>query len=199
MKDSKTVKEIFERYGGIMKTKELSAERIYYADIKELENRGLIEKIKAGYYRWAQDTPINEVATVTRLFPDGILCLYTALSFYGYIEDLPRPWDIAVSKDSGKSRFKIDYPFVKPYYIEPEYLKLGVCEADYNGVKVRIYDRERVICDCLRYRNRMDKDIFNKAIKGYINDAAHNVSHLNEYAEILRISDKARDLLGIWL
>ncbi len=199
MKENGAVKGIFERYGGIMQTKELLAEHIYYADIKELEKNGDIEKIKSGYYRWAKDTPLNEVQVITRLFPDGVLCLYSALAFYGYIDDIPRAWDIAVSKDSGKSRFNIDYPFVKPYYIEPDLLEIGVTTEEYNGVSVKIYDRERLICDCLRYRNRMDKDIFNKAIKGYINDSNRNISHLNEYSSLLRISDKARELLGIWL
>ena len=71
--------------------------------------------------------------------------------------------------------------------------------GEIDGIKVKVYDRERVICDCLRYRNRMDKEIFNNAIKSYINDSMRNIAHLNKYADELRVSQKARDLLAIWL
>lgn len=37
-----------------------------------------------------------------------------------------------------------------------------------DGHEVRIYDKDRLICDCLRYRSKMDKEIFNKAIQRYV-------------------------------
>lgn len=77
----------------------------------------------------------------------------------------PGDWHLAASKDSGKSRFKIDYPFVKPYYVEPAVLEIGLTTGEIDGHCVRIYDKDRVICDCLRYRNKMDKEISNKRFR----------------------------------
>lgn len=198
MRTIEQIREIFKSYGGMMRTKDLSKERFYYANIKALENEGYIEKLRYGYYRWIENETIGETDIIVKLFPDAIICMNSALSFYGYC-DAPSEWHLAVSKDSGKSRFNIDYPFVKPYYIEQSFLEIGLTEGEIDGVSVKIYDRERVICDCLRYRNRMDKEVFNSAIKGYINDENRNVSHLNAYADALRLSKKARDLLAIWL
>jgi len=62
-----------------------------------------------------------------------------------------------------------------------------------------MYDKERVICDCLRYRNKMDKELFNKAIQGYINDTSKNIPRLMEYAAPLRCTTLAKDLIGVWL
>lgn len=193
------IHEIFQRYGGMMKTHELSNERLYYQNIQNLLDKGIIEKLRYGYYRWVEDTNPSEVDVVVKLFPDGILCMESALRYYGYIEEASAEWHIAVSKDSGKSRFNIDYPYVKPYYIEPSLLEVGMTVGEIDGIKVKVYDRERVICDCLRYRNRMDKEIFNNAIKSYINDSMRNIAHLNKYADELMVSQKARDLLAIWL
>jgi predicted transcriptional regulator of viral defense system len=141
----------------------------------------------------------SEAGTVIRLFPDAIFCMDTALRYYEYSNRTPREWHLAVSKDSGKSRFHIDYPFVKPYYVEPSVLELGLTEGLIDGHKVRIYNKNRVICDCLRYRNKMDKEIFNKAIQNYIQDPAKNISQLLEYAEALRVKKIAKDLIGVWL
>ena len=141
----------------------------------------------------------SEVSTVCRLFPDGIFCMYTALRYYQYSDRTPLEWHISVSKDSNKSRFKIDYPFVKPYYVEDSLLELGMSEGVMDGHVVRIYDKERIICDCLRYRNKMDKEIFNKAIQNYVQDAGKNIPKLMEYADLLRVTKIAKDLIGVWL
>ena len=149
----------------------------------------------------AYDVKVQEFLKegLTRLFPDAIFCMDTALRYYGYSDRTPGDWHLAVSKDSGKSRFNIDYPFVKPYYVEPAVLELGLTKGNMDGHEIRIYDKDRVICDCLRYRNKMDKEIFNKAIQNYIADPEKSIPKLLEYAEPLRVKKIAKDLIGVWL
>ena len=192
-------KSIFEHYGGMMRTKQLEEENIHYRKIQQLIQEGHVEKIRYGYYQWVDPNDFSEVGIINRLFPDAILCMDTALRYYGYSDRTPGCWHLAVSKDSGKSRFKIDYPFVKPYYMEPSVLELGLATGEMDGHSIRIYDKDRVICDCLRYRNKMDKEIFNKAIQNYINDPGKSIPKLLEYAEPLRVKKVAKDLIGVWL
>lgn len=192
-------KKIFDKYGGMMRTKQLQAENILYRPLQKLIQQGYVEKVRYGYYQWVNHDDFSEVCTVIRLFPDAILCMDTALRYYGYSDRTPADWHLAVSKDSGKSRFKIDYPFVRPYYIEPSLLELGLTLGEIDGHEVRIYDKDRLICDCLRYRNKMDKEIFNKAIQNYIADPGKSVPRLLEYAEMLRVKKTAKDLIGVWL
>ena len=192
-------KEIFDRYGGMMRTSQLADEKVYYQQREQLLTSGVIEKVRRGYYQWVNPDDFSEVGTVKRLFPDGIFCMETALRYYRYSDRTPEQWHLAVSKDSGKSRFHIDYPFVKPYFLEPAVLELGLTKGNMDGHDVRIYDKDRVICDCLRYRNKMDKEIFNKAIQNYINDPGKRIPKLLEYAEPLRVKRIAKDLIGVWL
>lgn len=199
MKVTEDYKKVFDRYGGMMRTKQLQAENILYRPLQKLIQHGVVEKIRYGYYQWVDQDDFSEVVTVTRLFPDAILCLETALRYYGYSDRTPIYWHLAVSKDSGKSRFKIEYPFVKPYYVEPSLLELGLTVGDIDGHKVRIYDKDRLICDCLRHRNKMDREIYNKAIQNYIADSNKNVPKLLEYAELLRIKKTVKELIGVWL
>lgn len=199
MRDVNTAKEIFERYDGMMKTSELSKEKIYYADIAWLIQSGAVEKVRHGYYQWIDPDTQSEAATVIRLFPDGILCMDTALRHYGYSDRTPAEWHIAVSKYSNRTRFKLDYPFVKPYYVAPDVLEIGLCEQEIDGNKVRMYDKERVICDCLRYRNKIDREIFNKAIQAYVRDSSKNIPKLMEYALPLRCATLIDNIIGIWI
>ena len=192
-------KKIFDKYGGMMRTKQLQAANILYRPLQKLIHQGYVEKVRYGYYQWVDHDDFSEVGTVTRLFPDAILCMDTALWYYGYSDRTPADWHLAVSKDSGKSRFRIDYPFVKPYYVEPSLLELGLTVGEVDGHEVRIYNKDRMICDCLRYRNKMDKEIFNKAIQSYIADPGKSIPKLLEYAEMLRVKKTAKDLIGVWL
>ncbi len=192
-------KNIFDRYGGMMRTKELEAESLHYRKVQQLIADGHVEKVRYGYYQWIDPEDFSEVGTVIRLFPDAILCMDTALRYYGYSDRTPGFWHLAVSKDSGKSRFQIDYPFVKPYYVEPAVLELGLTKGQMDGHTVRIYDKDRLICDCLRYRNKIDREIFNKAVQSYIADPEKSIPKLLEYAGPLRVKKIAKDLIGVWL
>ena len=83
--------------------------------------------------------------------------------------------------------------------MEPAVLELGLTKGNLDGHEVRIYDKDRIICDCLRYRNKMDKEIFNKAIQSYIADPEKRVPKLMEYAGSLRVKKIVKDLIGVWL
>lgn len=199
MRNINAINELFRRYGGMMKTAQLTKEKVYYSDITYLVREGVIEKVRRGYYQLIDDDSLSEAVTVTRLYPDGILCMDTALRHYGYSDRTPAEWHMAVNKYSNRTRFKLDYPFVKPYFVAPEVLEIGLCEQEIDGNKVRMYDKERVICDCLRYRNKMDREIFNKAIQSYVRDTGKNIPKLMEYAAPLRCTALVNNLIGIWL
>ena len=199
MRNIDTIRSVFDAHNGMMRTGNLSREKIYYADIQWLIREGYIEKVRTGYYQWIKNADPSELSTIVRLFPDGILCMDTALRHYGYSDRTPAEWHLAVSKDSNKTRFHIDYPFVKPYFVEPDLLELGLTSCEIEGVSARIVDKERAICDCLRYRNKMDREIFNKAIRSYISDPEKSIPNLMAYAKPLRVVKPVRDLIGVWL
>ena len=199
MNGTEHYKRIFDQYGGMMRTKELQNENVFYRRLQRLIDEGHVEKVRYGYYQWIDEEDFSEAGTVIRLFPDAILCMDTALRYYKYSDRTPAQWHLTVSKDSGKSRFNIDYPFIKPYYVEPRILEIGLSNGNMDGHEVRIYDKDRVICDCLRYRNKMDKEIFNRAIQSYIADPEKSIPKLLEYAETLRVKKVAKDLIGVWL
>jgi len=71
----KKLKSIFSQHNFVMTTAELMAEKIYYADIQQLLEKGMIEKVKRGYYHWVDDFSGSEIVIINRLFPDAVLCM----------------------------------------------------------------------------------------------------------------------------
>ncbi|MCM1262512.1 MAG: type IV toxin-antitoxin system AbiEi family antitoxin domain-containing protein [Butyrivibrio sp.] len=197
--DMKNVEKLFNQHHYIMTTAELLEAKLYYADIKQLLDAGLIERVKRGYYHWIEDCGESEVVMINHLFSDAVFCMETALFYYGYSDRNPTEWNFAIDRNVSKQRTKIDYPFIKAYRVESELVTLGETEGQIDFQKVRIYDRDRTICDVLRNMNKMDKEIFNKAIQGYVKDPKKNISNLMEYAKILRVQKRVKDLIGVWL
>ena len=189
---------IFMKHNYIMRTSELRASRVYYDDIQKLLADGVIQKLRQGYYCLVCDNDIEE-NLIYRLFPDAVMCMDTALFFYEYSDRTPSEWHLAVDKNISRYRIKIDYPFVRKYYYEPEILSLGVALTENGSDKLRIYDRDRTICDCLRYMGKIDRELFNKAVQGYIADSKKSIPNLIKYSKILRVQKKVKDLIGVWL
>lgn len=191
--------KIFLDYNFTMTTAQMNKEKLYYRDIQRMLDEGLIEKVKRGYYHWIEDYGTSEVALINSLFPDAVLCMETALFYYKYSDRNPAEWNITVDKNTSRQRTKIDYPFVKAYRVEPALLSLGETNGIIEFTTVRIYDRDRTICDVLRNMSKMDKEIFNKAIQSYVKDPQKNIPNLMEYAKALRVQKKVNDLIGVWL
>ena len=194
-----TVRTIFAHHDFIMTTAELNFYKLYYADIQKLLNKGLIERVKRGYYHWVDSYGGQEIKIINRLFPDAVLCMETALFYYCYSDRNPAEWNITIDKNVSRNRTNIDYPFVRAYRVEPALVMLGETKGSIDFVDVRIYDRDRTICDVLRNMNKMDKEIFNKAVQGYVKDAQKNIPNLMKYAKELRIQKRVKELIGVWL
>lgn len=191
--------KIFLNYNFTMTTAQLNKEKLYYRDIQRMLDEGLIEKVKRGYYHWIEDYGTSEVALINSLFPDAVFCMETALFYYKYSDRNPAEWNITVDKNTSRQRTNIDYPFVKAYRVEPALLSLGETDGIIEFTKVRIYDRDRTVCDVLRNMSKIDKEIFNKAIQNYVKDPQKNIPNLMEYAKALRVQKKVNDLIGVWL
>ena len=198
-KDIKVLKKIFSNYNYVMTAAQLNEEKLYYRNIQRMLEEGLIEKIKRGYYHWIEDDGKSELVIINTLFPDAVLCMDTALFYYRYSDRSPAEWHIAIDKNTSRQRTKIDYPFVKAYRTEATLLPVGETKGEMDFIEVRIYDRDRTICDVLRNMNKMDKEIFNKAIQNYVKDPKKNIPNLMQYAKELRVQKRVKDLIGVWL
>ena len=68
-----------------------------------------------------------------------------------------------------------------------------------NGFELNIYDKERTICDCFKYKNQIDSEIFNKAINAYIADNNKNLANLSAYSKQMRVYKKVSEIMGVLL
>lgn len=85
------------------------------------------------------------------------------------------------------------------YYIQNDQFEIGKGESIFDGVKLNVYDRERTICDCFKYRTKLDNELFNKALNAYAADDKKNLSNLSKYAKEMRVYTKLMNVMEVLL
>ena len=192
-------KQVIIEKGGIAKTSDFVAAGIPAVDIVNLCNTGYLERIRHGYYQLADWDTSSEEQLIAALIPKAIICVESALFHYGYSDFAPRKWSIAVPRSMSRTKLDIDALELQTYYVQSEIYELGKTTADFNGVMLPVYDRERTICDCFKYRSRLDNEIFNKALNAYVNDSKKDLRILYGYAKKLRVYKKVTELMEVLL
>lgn len=191
--------KVITELNGIAKTSDLINAGLGKSDISNLNNIGYVERIRHGYYALANSNEIPEEQLIKTLLPEAIVCVESALFYYGYSDFAPRTWALAVPRTMTKTKISIDVISFKPYYIQNKLHELGKTYADFNGVYLPVYDKERTICDCFKYRTKLDNEIFNKAINAYVADDEKNLSNLSRYAKEMKVYTKVMDLMEVLL
>ena len=196
---NESLEMLFKANNGILSTAQLKAEKLYHENIVRMMKNGEIERIRRGFYQYVSDREFSDIPTITRLFPDAVICLESALDHYGYTDRTPSSWHLAVPYSSARLRFRIDYPMIKPHFIREDKYYVGITNTVIDDIEVLIYDRERTICDLLLHKNKIDSEVFRTAIQRYVNDPRKSEAHLIEYAKKLRVERKAREMVITWL
>lgn len=199
MSKETTAKNVFKNVGAIAKTSDFKNAGLSNYDIAKLCKDGVIERIRNGFYQLPDNYNISEEQLISSLLPYGIVCVESALFHYGYSDFTSREWSIAVPRTYRNQISNIRELPVKAYYIQKNIIDVGKTKDDFNGVTLPVYDRERTICDCFKYRSKLDNEIFNKALNAYANDSKKNLSNLSAYAKKLRVYKKVTELMEVLL
>lgn len=181
------VERVFKQHLGFARTKDIRKAGGQTRDIARLLKSHVIERIKPGLYKWL-DKPLSlnqEFLEVSKAIPQGVICLISALSYHHLTTAKPTVVHLALPK--GLKGAKILYPPVEKHWFSQEQYETGIMEVRQKEGKFRIYDAEKTICDCFRYRNRVGEDIAKESIVEYMKRPGKNIDKLLKTASVCRI------------
>ena len=193
------VRDVIVSKGGIAKSADFVAAGIRAVDVVSLCNAGYLDRVRHGYYQMAEQSDATEEQMLATLIPQGIVCVESALFHYGYSDFAPRKWSIAVPRSVSRTKLDVEALPVQTYFVQQDLYELGKTSEDFHGVTLPVYDRERTICDCFKYRSRLDTELFSKALNAYVNDPQKNLSNPSIYAKKLRVYKKVVELMEVLL
>ena len=168
-------------------------------EIAKLHYNGYLERICQGYYQLSDKDDFSEEQLIATTIPKGIISLESALYHYNYSDFVPRKWSVTVPRNISRKLLNSSLLPLQVYYVQDSLYDLGKTTEIFNGVILSIYDRERTICDCFKYKNRLDNEIFSKAVNMYANDNKKNLNNLSIYAKKLRVYKRVTELMEVLL
>jgi predicted transcriptional regulator of viral defense system len=180
-------KKIFEKHNGLLRVSEAIQLGIPEHIVYEMSEKGELIKEARGLYRLADSDPLGnpDLVQVSLLVPKGVICLISALYFYEITTQIPHSVYVALPQNAGRPR--LAYPPLEVFWVTNSLHSLGVDVHMLDGVKVKIYNLEKTIADCFKFRKRIGEEVALEALKDYVNQPNMNVHKLLEYAKINRV------------
>lgn len=183
----KNVFALLKERGGYLTSKEARENGIENKTMQRIADLGWIERVAHGLYIGTEIFPDPFYITQYRC-PKGIFSNETALFLHGLSDR--NPLRLMITIPSGwNSKLLTDNNIIF-FYSSPKKMDLGICETETpSGMKVKAYDVERTLCDCLKNIERLDRDLVLTALKLYVKSNNRDSAKLLEYATVLKIRD----------
>jgi len=182
-----TYKKVFEKHNGLLRVSEAIRLGVPEHIVYEMVQKGELIKEVRGVYRLTDSDPLGnpDLVQVSLLVPKGVICLISALYFYELTTQIPHSIYVALPQNAGRPRVK--YPPLEVFWVTNSLHMVGVDVHVLDGVKVKIYNREKTVADCFKFRKRVGEDVALEALKDYISQPKLDVHKLLEYAKINRV------------
>lgn len=173
-----TYKEAIDEYGS------------QYMLVKEIDN-GSLYKLEEGFYSKNKNEP--ELQVIMKKYPKAILAGEYAFYLHGLTDVIPEKYDLATPYKSAKLRDNR----IRQIYMKDDLLNLGVEEMETDNGLARVYDKERMLIELLRNKNRMPYDLYKEVLHNYrkiIDDL--QIWRIQEYADKFPKSKMIKKALG---
>ena len=187
--------DIFRK--GYMTTEQLMCQNIPFNRIDEWLSSGRIEKVDRGVY-CLPGTRRDDLALIQYRYDKGIFSGITALSLHGLTDHISEYHHVTFPQGYNPSSLK-DCPWkISVTRSVPKIYGLGTMEMKTTvGNTIRVYDKERSLCDILRGKG-LPPFIVRTAMKRYFTSSDKDVSKLGEYSRILHVSDRMEQYLQFY-
>lgn len=181
--------------GGTVRTREALAAGIHPRTLYRLRDSGELEAISRGVYRLTDlpDLSDPDLATVAKRIPKGVVCLLSALVVHELTTQIPHVVHLALQR--GTRYPKLDHPPLRVYLFSTEAFRAGVEERRIDNVPVRVYNAEKTLADCFKFRHKIGLDVATEALRKFRRRPGANLQRVYEYARVCRVANVIRPYL----
>jgi len=187
MSKIKTLEELIEKNSGVITTSLVEKNNIHREYLRELIRKGKLERVSHGVYItpdvWEDKMYIHQLRKNKMIYSHE-----TALFMNDLTDREPLFYSVTVPYGYNDSRLKKEGLVV--HTVKKELFELGVIiKKTPFGNNVKVYDRERAICDLIRNRYSQDQAIITDALKKYVGRQNKDLNKLISYACKFRVAN----------
>ncbi len=138
--------------------------------LKEKGSRAIINDelfdeilFKVGPGLYSEKRKISTLEYLVSRYPHAIFCSFSAFYYYGMTNVIPDYYYLAIERKSTR----IKEGNVKLTFFSQELVDIGKTTIDHHGIKLPIYDQERLLIDLIRFKSHYDPDYYKTIITYY--------------------------------
>ena len=143
-----TYQECIEKYGSDYRIK------------KEIANGSLFMKEKGIYSTMRYS---SELDVVMRKYPNSVFTGKSAFYYHSLTDVIPDYYYLATKRTDTR----IKDSRIKQSFIKNDIFESGTTEIQYNNISIRIYDKERMLIELMRFRAKLPMDYYKEIIQNY--------------------------------
>jgi len=188
-------KKVFAENSGILRAATAIKLGIPKHILYDMVESGDLVRETQGIYRLKETEPLGnpDLVQISLRVPRAVICLISALYYYDLTTQIPFKVYMALPRDVKTP--KIEYPPIWTFHFSKESYHAGIETQIVDGVKVKIYNREKTIADCFKFREKIELDVAIEALKDYLKQPRPNTQLIINYARINRVENVMRPFL----
>ncbi len=189
--------KIVKKNNGYVTTSEVVSNGIERRFLTNMVKTGKLVRISKGYYG-LPNYIADEYYKIASKSKNARFSMATALYLHKLSDRNPLVYNVTLP--FGYSGVLQKQKNVIINFVNRNILDLGAIEMTSPfGMKIKVYDIERTICDIIKNKNKIDGEIFSKALKEYARSKNKNLSKLTKYAKIMKIEKKVSEYMEVLL
>ncbi len=197
MNNYEKILDYANKNNGYITTKETKNLEINNAFLSDLVDAKKIERVGTGIYK-LPGYPIDNFYILSKSSKNMCYSHATALYLLDMSDRIPLIYDITVPYNYSGNLLNNKNVCLR--YVKEDIFTLGMIELKtVNDLTVQCYDLERTICDIIKDKNRMDKEIYSRGLKEYASNKNKNILKLIQYAKKLDIENEVIELMEVLL
>lgn len=106
---------------------------------------------------------VSELAVLRMKYPNAVITMRNAFYYHGLTDVIPDQYDLATERSAAK----IKNDNVVQYFYPVTFFTQGITEMNYQGTEIRIYNKERMLIELLRYQTKLPFDYYKEIITSY--------------------------------
>ncbi len=186
-----------KKNNGYITAKEAESLEINSTFLSNLVNEKKLERVGVGIYK-LPEYPIDNFYILSKSSKNMCYSHATSLYLHNMSDRIPLVYDITVPYNYSGNL--LDNENVSLRYVKDDIFELGMTDIKtINNLTVKCYDLERTLCDIIKDKNRMDKEIYSRGLKEYARNKNKDIFKLVKYAKKLDIEDEVVHLMEVLL
>lgn len=183
-----------KKSGGIITSAYCRENNIPTVYLSRLAKEGKLFRVQKGMYI-TKDGDYDEYYFFQYQYRKAIFSYETALFLLGVTDKIP--WRIDVTVYNGY-KFNEKQDTLNINYVKKSIYNLGIIQKKTMfGNTVNVYSYERILCDFISNKEKMDVEVYVKLIRSYSKYKDKDIHSLYEIARKMGIEDKVKEVMEV--